>query len=577
MPVNKTVIKIVVEGTPTAKQQLDQLKNATDKVNKAGKNYSKGAKNMRGVTKGMQREVGRLRNIMLLYSFAIGGTIAAIKKLVNIYRVQLESEAKIQRGMKNVADATDGAADRLIALAGAYQQITTFGDEAIISAQAMLSTFQLNEKAIAELTPRILDMAAATGQDLQSAAIMVGKAFTGQASAMSRAGVVIDEFGLQSARSKGPTEEFSYLVGELDKNFEGFAQALADTDIGKLDQLRNKISDLNEETGKVALPILVNWNNLLFKGTKILSGSSIWWETYLKSVGTFTEKKNAATIAMREWLKVVEESNKKPDESETKGPEAAVVIGLKEKLRLLREELGVRKLLNLSTSENYIFNKAMTDDEISSLVNRNTLEKQLSDTRMELSIQEREIRLAGANVTTEQQEKYLKLRFKEVALDEQIKQAKVKATGAMIGSFAALNEAAGGNAKVGAKMAQASAIINMYAGANKALEQGGFLGIAMAASVIASGMANVINIEKQMSQMNKAATGASFITDGPQMMLVGESGRESVNVVPLEGPNIAGPQTSPVSINITGNVLSNEFVMDEVIPAIKQAATMNLA
>jgi hypothetical protein len=577
MPVNKTVIKIVVEGTPTAKQQLDQLKNATDKVNKAGKNYSKGAKNMRGVTKGMQREVGRLRNIMLLYSFAIGGTIAAIKKLVNIYRVQLESEAKIQRGMKNVADATDGAADRLIALAGAYQQITTFGDEAIISAQAMLSTFQLNEKAIAELTPRILDMAAATGQDLQSAAIMVGKAFTGQASAMSRAGVVIDEFGLQSARSKGPTEEFSYLVGELDKNFEGFAQALADTDIGKLDQLRNKISDLNEETGKVALPILVNWNNLLFKGTKILSGSSIWWETYLKSVGTFTEKKNAATIAMREWLKVVEESNKKPDESETKGPEAAVVIGLKEKLRLLREELGVRKLLNLSTSENYIFNKAMTDDEISSLVNRNTLEKQLSDTRMELSVQEREIRLAGANVTTEQQEKYLKLRFKEVALDEQIKQAKVKATGAMIGSFAALNEAAGGNAKVGAKMAQASAIINMYAGANKALEQGGFLGIAMAASVIASGMANVINIEKQMSQMNKAATGASFITDGPQMMLVGESGRESVNVVPLEGPNIAGPQTSPVSINITGNVLSNEFVMDEVIPAIKQAATMNLA
>jgi hypothetical protein len=90
-------------------------------------------------------------------------------------------------------------------------------------------------------------------------------------------------------------------------------------------------------------------------------------------------------------------------------------------------------------------------------------------------------------------------------------------------------------------------------------------------------MANVINIEKQMSQMNKAATGASFITDGPQMMLVGESGRESVNVVPLEGPNIAGPQTSPVSINITGNVLTNEFVMDEVIPAIKQAATMNLA
>jgi small neutral amino acid transporter SnatA (MarC family) len=126
-------------------------------------------------------------------------------------------------------------------------------------------------------------------------------------------------------------------------------------------------------------------------------------------------------------------------------------------------------------------------------------------------------------------------------------------------------------------MAQISAIINMYAGANKALEQGGFLGIAMAASVIASGMANVLNIEKQMTKMSKAATGASFITDGPQMMIVGEQGREQVNVTPLEGPNIAGPQTSPVTINISGNVLSNEFVMDDVIPAIRSAATMNLA
>ena len=532
---------------------------------------------MRGVTKGMQREVGRLRNIMLLYSFAIGGTIAAIKKLVGIYRVQIESEAKLQRGMKNVADATGGAADRLIELAGAYQQTTTFGDEAIISAQAMLSTFQLNEKAIAELTPRILDMAAATGQDLQSAAIMVGKAFTGQASAMSRAGVVVDEFALASARSNGPIKEFSFLVGELDKNFGGFAEALANTDIGKLDQLRNKISDLNEDTGKVALPLLVTWNELLFKGTKLLSGSTVWWEVYLKSVGTFTEKKNAANVAMREWLKVVDESNKKPDESETKGPEAAVVIGLKEKLRLLREELGVRKLLNLSTSENFIFNKAMTDDEISSLVNRNTLEKQLSDSRMELSVQEREIRLAGASVTTEQQEKYLQLRFKEVSLDEQISQAKVKSTTTMLGSFAALNEAAGGNAKAGAKLAQAAATIDMFAGANKAFQQGGILGFTGAAAIIAAGTANIINIEKQVSQMSKAATGASFVTDGPQMMLVGEQGREQVNVTPLEGPNIAGPQTSPVSINITGNVLSNEFVMDDVIPAIRQAATINLA
>ena len=40
MAVNKTVIRIVVEGAPSAKQQLENLKNATDKVNKSGKNYN---------------------------------------------------------------------------------------------------------------------------------------------------------------------------------------------------------------------------------------------------------------------------------------------------------------------------------------------------------------------------------------------------------------------------------------------------------------------------------------------------------------------------------------------------------
>ena len=655
MPTNTAKIKIIVEGAPTARQQLEQLKQATDKVNKAGESYTKGAKNMRGVTAGLQRAFGRLRNQLLLVSFALGGVAAGVNRLVEVYRKQIEAETKLRRSLKNISGVSEDAADRLIDLAGAYQKTTTFGDEAIISAQAMLSTFQLNENAIAELTPRILDMAAATGQDLQSAAIMVGKAFTGQASAMSRAGVVIDEFGLKSARSRGPVDEFSFLVGELDKNFEGLASSLAETDLGKIDQFVARIGDMQEKMGEASLPA-----KLLFEEVKFFfveqvgelqividsirnnsSDIELAFEKASKRIKEFRaanrgeandvdkltyrqiihakaiddlvakrgsllqqmrdedgvrERAKAAGVTIaaqraREALdiaKIVAEINRliKAKEALTQaedpqGPDAQVVIGLKERIALLREEMGIRNLLNKGIKESYEFNAEMDNEEISKLLNRNELQKQLADVQREIDLQKQEIDLATqetGKATTEQQEKFIKTRFKQVELEEKIAQANAKATSTMLGSFASLNDAAGGRAKVSARLAQIAATIDMFAGANKAFAQGGIFGFATAASIIAAGTANIVQINKQMANMNKAALGADFVTDGPQMLLVGEQGRERVNVTPLEGPNVmGGGESGNVVFNISGNVLSDDFVMDKILPKIEDAAGMNLA
>ena len=576
MAVNKTVIRIVVEGAPSAKQQLENLKKATDKVNKSGKNYNLMAGKMRAATSGLRRRIGALRNSMLLYSFAIGSTIAVLNKLINIYRVQLESETKLTRGMQNIASATDGAADRLIALAGALQRSTTFGDEQIIAAQAMLSTFQLNEKAIAKLTPRILDMAAATGQDLQSAAIMVGKAFTGQASAMSRAGVVVDQFGLQAARTNGPVAEFNFLVGELDKNFEGFAESLANTKLGKLDQMRNELGDIQEDIGKKGLPAMIALNKGLLFVTNTLSESAVYFGAWRKaSQEGVASPAIAAKKALDDYRKALQESNAAT--SEAKGPEGEVLTTKKQQLDLLRQELGLRQALQLQLDESLAFTTTMSDSEIESLVNKNDLETQLHNAKLERSVAAQEIDVAGAQVTAAQQEAFVKARMKEIDIEQKISEAKTNSVSTMLGSFAPLNEAAGGSAMISARLAQAGAIIDMFAGANKAFKQGGVLGFATSAAIIAAGTANVLQIEKQMGKMKKAATGADFVTEGPQVLMVGEAGRERVSVTPLEGPNIEGPQQGGVNINISGNVLSQDFIMEDVIPKIEEAVKVNLA
>ena len=87
-------------------------------------------------------------------------------------------------------------------------------------------------------------------------------------------------------------------------------------------------------------------------------------------------------------------------------------------------------------------------------------------------------------------------------------------------------------------------------------------------------MANVVKIDAQLQAMKSAATGANFVTTGPQLMLVGDNpgGQERVQVTPLCSPNIDGPaQGGAINVTISGNVMSQDFVEGELAEQIKTA------
>ena len=90
---------------------------------------------------------------------------------------------------------------------------------------------------------------------------------------------------------------------------------------------------------------------------------------------------------------------------------------------------------------------------------------------------------------------------------------------------------------------------------------------AFAATALAAQMA-------QLKQIKKAQYGADFITDGPQMMMVGEGGagtREHVQVTPLDDPNIDGPQGQGLTVNVSGNVMSDDFVESTLVEKIRES------
>jgi hypothetical protein len=571
---NRFIIEVRTKGFTEAGKDLNNL-------NTQSRAFVKNSNRARTATAALRSSMSALRNNLLLLTFTFGALVVAVNKTVAAYRKQVEAETRLRASMRNVATASKDGADKLINLASALQKVTTFGDEQIIAGQAMLATFQLNEDAIGALTERMLDMAVAqgTGGDgLTSVALQLGKAFTGQVGALSRSGVLIDQAALKSARAAGATQEFSFLVGELDKNFKGLSKELGTTTLGQIDQLNNQVSDLNEQMGQLATPTALATAKLKLFGTIGLNKTLLTMQNFFKNLdmgGDLLAQWNIALGVTEATLKALANTAKNTD----LGPDPAVVAGLERQIALIKEETETLKLLGEETKKgNFVMVEQNRNAE--EFIKQRALENQLYTQQRNINleiIQQEDIIAAtkakGLETTVKQQNDLTRLKIKDHQVTQAIQQAELKASAGLLSS---LSQLAGTNKKfalAGARLAQGSAIIDAYAGFNKALAQGGILGFITGASVLASGLANVLTIQNQINEMQGAKYGADFITSGPQMMMVGEgSGPEHVQVTPLADSNINGPQGGgAVTINISGGVVQEDYVRNELIPAINRA------
>ena len=150
-----------------------QLKN-----NKAG---MLGVKNMR-IQAGA---FATLRSKLLLYSFAVSLGTMAMAKLFSKFIEQEKAEKQLETALGKTSSA-------LLNQASALQQITTFGDEAIIGVQALIGSFTDDEEAIKSATKATLDLAAAKGMDLKAGGDLVSKTLGSSTNSLSRYGVEVE-------------------------------------------------------------------------------------------------------------------------------------------------------------------------------------------------------------------------------------------------------------------------------------------------------------------------------------------------------------------------------------------------
>ena len=215
---------------------------------------TKGAKKSEREVKGLSKSLNGLAKSAALAAGAYigaGALLGGIRKSIDAFGEQELAEKKLESALGRTSRA-------LLAQASALQQVTTFGDEAIITAQSLIASFVDDEEQIKKATKATLDLAAAKGMDLTAAADLVSKTLGSSTNAMSR-------YGIEVTGAVGSTERLESLTSNIAKVFGGQASAHADTMSGAITQMSNATGDAAEKMGALLAPAVIKTARF-FKG-----------------------------------------------------------------------------------------------------------------------------------------------------------------------------------------------------------------------------------------------------------------------------------------------------------------------
>jgi len=474
---------------------------------------TKGFKNSDTQVKGLTSSLGGLSTKLM----GVAGAYFGSRALLDGISASVSAFAKQELAEKKLEQALGKTSTALLDQASAMQKVTTFGDEAIIMQQAFLGSIGMTEDQIKDILPVAADLAAATGLTLESAVRNTAKTFSGLAGELGELVPQIRELTAEEMKAGKAVE----VMGEL---FDGVARTSAFTLEGQLERVKNEMGDMAEEIGEKLSPVV---SRLAFE---------------------FLKFRNA--LPEEELIQARIDGNKK------------ALDQYDQEMEIIKSRFGEEFAEKLLLDEIAGIKTQIKEDEETLAI--------LRQDGSYLIIQDQE--LTNFVKLTQAQQKRNKEKKDEVAQDKieakLKKQRMMDTTATSIAALQTLSSAVAADSHMTKGLTIAQAVADTYAGANKALASAPPpLNFAQAALVVASGLANV-------SQINKAYQGAQYGFDGvvtePTQFTVGESGAEMVSVTPLEGVDNAGAGQG-MTVNITGNVMSDEFVEEELAERIADA------
>ena len=195
-----------------------------------------------------------------------------VNELLEKAEAQEKAEQKVEQAVRSTGAAAGFSAGELKNMAAELQEITVFGDEDILNnVTAQLLTFtNIAGDQFKEAQMAAMNLATVLDGDLKSASIQLGKALNdpiANLSALSRSGIQFTQAQkdmvkeLWNAGEKAKAQ--SIILEELNNQYGGQAEAMANTYTGALKQFNNAWGDLQETLGLHILPVLAKFAGLM--------------------------------------------------------------------------------------------------------------------------------------------------------------------------------------------------------------------------------------------------------------------------------------------------------------------------
>ena len=261
------------------------------------KGMNKAEKSLKGLSQNIANSIDRLGKKGLIGSIAnvtlamqgITKSFSTVTKVVKdvgrvigecteAYKVQTIAEKALDKAIENNPLMNGQSSKNLKEYASELQKVTNYGDEELIPMMTNLVSLGRSESDTMKIMSVAVDMAAGTGQSLDSVISQLNSTLNGN----------IGRLGQQNAELKTLSEEELKSGKALDilgEKFKGLAGATADTS----KQLKNIKGDFKESIGKLTTPSKETWNKFWIS----------FYDKGIKTINAINDKLDAVTIGTR--------------------------------------------------------------------------------------------------------------------------------------------------------------------------------------------------------------------------------------------------------------------------------------
>ena len=564
---------------------------------------------VKGASSGIRKLSGSLMSLSKVAMVgAAGGAVAlgvAMKKATDA-----AAEQEIQE--RKLAQALGSNTDALLKQAGALQQTSRFGDEAIIQQQAYLASIGLSEQQIKDMIPVTLDLASATGMSLESAVKNTAKTLSGMTGELGESVGPLKELTAEELKAGKGIE----VMREM---FKGAAEVEIHTFSGAMDQAKNAMGDAAESLGNLLLPMATDGAKVMkkfsedvieafdFIGKIDFSATFENMKTNMGALSTLIKDLFSLAFSTIPDLFGFYMNKVVPLSLKALG---ALWEGIKSVSAFLWEPIGIGIQIVIAKVKNFFIGMVnFAKEQFNSLAQiANKLGADIQPMEMSKLIDTEGLSMANSqmvelltqgsqdNIDTfgeyieAQKEIYKKYADAVIVQNEEIEKSDKKKTDA--GKKGAEGELV---AKDKVKKMTIDSAIATGASADSAIDavrrvvkayfsemiagflkeqigKKGLLGLATGAAGAAAAMQL---FEKVVPKV--AATGMNEIVSQPTMILAGEAGAESVNITPLNPVMNQNGGGGSVNVSISGNVMSQDFVEGELAEQIKDAVSRGVS